>query len=605
LVGAATVAALYLFQILSGGLAAEIALGMALLLSGLLLWQCCLLGAGAALGARPTLLAIQALFILTLVPLTWSALSWPPPFGSGRPQSLDPSATIVEIILLLSLASVFLLGVIVGASDAAVSFVVRLLIGGGGAFALWAIWLMASGQTPQAPPGRVAANYFTPNTAGTVFAALLLLAVFQVMQRLRWALNGRSWWPVALWALPALILGAALMLTASRGAIAACAVGFLVMLAAQWRLSAGSLSARVAAGLMAIALIGVGVAFGRSAMSRLLTTHADADARGQLFALHWKIFLDDPVRGHGLGTFDLLNRLHLTADNFALLWPMRAAHNLYLQWIEEAGLIGAAPMAVTVGLILTATLIGAVRRRSAANLLWTFIAVDLVFLLHGMADFALQTPSVAALWTFLLGLQAAVALRPREDASNQLRRAPLQGAFALLVGALAALALGSLLNGGAVQIAGAELMPLTAGYDRHAKQLLSDADGPPDLNAARAATLRAIALSPHDTSAMARLAYIDVLAHGRLTPTGLAQFRRSYDLVPLDQSIAIWRIRFALENWQALDSTTRVKVRDEFDALLSTGRYRQALLEMLSSVRNQRGAFVATFWATQVRRSGR
>lgn len=605
LVGVAAVTALYLFQFLSGGLAAEVSLSMTVCLAGLLLWQSRLLGAGAALGARPALWVIEGLFALTLAATLWSALPLPPPFGSGHPQSLDPSATIVEVILLLGMGCAFLLGAVVGASDKSATFVVRVLVVFGAAFALWAIWLMYSGQTPQAPPGRVAGYYYTPNTAGTVFAALLLLAVGQVMQRLRRALAGRGWWLLVAWAAPTACLGAALMLTASRAAIAACAVGALVMLFAQWRRSAGSLTAKVAAGVVAVALITLGVAFGRSAMSRLLTMHADADARGQLFALHWTVFQSDPVRGHGLGVFDILNRTHLTPDNFALLWPMRAAHNVYLQWLEEAGLVGAIPMAITLTLILVAALSGALRRKSVASLQWALIGADLVFLLHGLGDFALQTPSVAALWAFLLGLQVALALKPRKDVGDQLRRAPVHGALAAGVAGLAALALTSLMNGGAVRVGGAELMPLAAGFDRAAIRLLNPSDRRPDLAAARAATQRAIALAPYDTSAVLRLAYIDYLAHAQLTPPGLAQLKRSYRIVPLDQSIALWRIRFSLENWASLDAETRTKVRREFEALLSTGRYSTALLNMLSSVRGPQGAFVATFWAEQVRNSGR
>jgi hypothetical protein len=44
---------------------------------------------------------------------------------------------------------------------------------------------------------------------------------------------------------------------------------------------------------------------------------------------------------------------------------------------------------------------------------------DVVILLHGLTDFALQIPAVAIYWSFLLGLQAAMGgRRPGERAGR-------------------------------------------------------------------------------------------------------------------------------------------------------------------------------------------
>ena len=42
-------------------------------------------------------------------------------------------------------------------------------------------------------------------------------------------------------------------------------------------------------------------------------------------------------------------------------------------------------------------------------LLFALIAANLAVLVHGVTDFALQTPSVALMWSYLLGLQFSMS----------------------------------------------------------------------------------------------------------------------------------------------------------------------------------------------------
>ncbi len=339
---------------------------------------------------------------------------------------------------------------------------------------------------------------------------------------------------------------------------------------------------------------------------------AKDDVRGEVLATHWRVFLEDPLRGHGLGTFDLLNRTRLTPDTFPRLWSIRAAHNLYLQWLEEGGLVAATPMAACLALIVAVTVRGAVWRRpdgrsalgrkAVCGLTWSLVGLDAVFVLHGLSDFALQTPSVAALFALTLGLQCGLAWRPTESAGG-LRRSPFYATAGGAVAAAAAVALVALLSPAVPRLGSVEIFPLAAGYDRRAAAAL--AATPPDLSAAKANTLRAITLFPYDTAAVARLAYLDRRVHGRLTAEGAAQFQRSYDLVPLDQAIALWRVRFALENWGELAPNSRAAARREFEALLSTRQHNVELTETLASVRGGRGALVAAFWSAEVQRAMR
>ena len=98
----------------------------------------------------------------------------------------------------------------------------------------------------------------------------------------------------------------------------------------------------------------------------------------------------------------------MTSETAAALWSIRATHNLYLQWLQEAGLVGAIPM-----FALVTAIIGIAGLRSGSGsgrgrtLQHGLICANGVVLIHGLTDYAVQVPSIAAFWAFLLGLQFA------------------------------------------------------------------------------------------------------------------------------------------------------------------------------------------------------
>jgi O-antigen ligase len=121
--------------------------------------------------------------------------------------------------------------------------------------------------------------------------------------------------------------------------------------------------------------------------------------------------------GYGLGAFDIVNKLNLSASTFPVEWSARAAHNVYMQWLLEAGLIGAVPMFACIGLVLYRTWRGLSRRRRATGVVRGLIAASAVFLIHGWSDFALQVPAMAALFAVLLGLQLGLANASSTDST--------------------------------------------------------------------------------------------------------------------------------------------------------------------------------------------
>ncbi len=169
----------------------------------------------------------------------------------------------------------------------------------------------------------------------------------------------------------------------------------------------------------------------------------------------------------------------------------------------------------------------------------------------------------------------------------------LLAVFAFVTLALAAAAFTGLR---APQAAPPALRPAAA-LNRIADKAL--AETPPDLAGARAATEAALRQAPYDPSAWLRLAYMDSL-DGELGAEGVEALARSYALLPYDQYVAFWRIRFALENWPALTPDLREAVRAETFAFGRTYRYLQ-LRNSLRSVENPAGRLAAVLWVERMR----
>jgi hypothetical protein len=148
--------------------------------------------------------------------------------------------------------------------------------------------------------------------------------------------------------------------------------------------------------------------------------------------------------------------------------------------------------------------------------------------------------------------------------------------------------------------AGGEAPPIriATGYDRKAEPLLRGPSLTRSADRAEAARLSRQALSqfPYDTSAWLRLAYIDALDHGGLTPAGAALLKRSYDLVAIDPDVGLWRVRFALENSQALPPDVRASARAEAFALWKNPANRGPLREMARSMINPAGRLSLALW---------
>jgi len=394
------------------GLTANSALTLCLAASVVMLGMLAHPGLRRDLGKVRGLEAPAALFAATIAVALLSLT----PYGPGGPApvwdyigvhpgstTVNKSQTIIETIKLLGLGAIFVIGAITGVSDNRAKTAVNGFVIAGGLFALWAFLLHVSGGTGHGGP-RLEAHFLAPNTAGGFFALLAIVALGPITATFR-AGRRSKWADASPYAAALAVTLVCLLMSGSRGGLVAAAAGFATYLLLQ--IFAGRIKFGRALLVSAIAgvliLIAIFVA-GDLLVSRAFEGGATADARARIGQIHWQAFLAAPWMGYGLGSFEAINRSLITATNFDDLWNIRAVHNVYLQWLEEAGVLGALPMFAAVTVVLTTAFRRTLNRSRMTSLLFALFAAHVVVLVHGISDFDLQTYSFAMTWAYLLGL---------------------------------------------------------------------------------------------------------------------------------------------------------------------------------------------------------
>ena len=258
--------------------------------------------------------------------------------------------------------------------------------------------------------GRLTGAFSSPNSAGTLFGALGVMALGRVISRI---LTRRE--PQILERIDPVMTGictvslAALMLTVSRGAIFStiiCAGGLGILLLR----SHLSLPRLAAVGAIVVAVLVVVFATPLSnVIGRLDGIDGDALERTTILKSHFSFALQQPWLGSGPGSFNTVNSHIIATQNYRELAMIRAMHNVYLQWFEETGVMGLAALALLNFAIVAPMISGARRRSQMSGRIWAILAGYLVFLLHGLTDYAFQEPALAMFMALLMGCGFAMA----------------------------------------------------------------------------------------------------------------------------------------------------------------------------------------------------
>ena len=195
---------------------------------------------------------------------------------------------------------------------------------------------------------------------------------------------------------------AALFLSASRGGIVSFFVQFtlLVYLLLRRRGLAKRLlavSAVLLAALMIVTWLGVGRILQR--FSSIQTLEVTEGKRAAMRRGAWHIFLDHPLAGTGLGTFQIAYPPYETLYDAKVV---NHAHNDYLQTLAETGALGGLCCAWFLGVLLLKSF--SLFRQSDFSfpgaLQLSGIVACAGFLVHALVDFNFHIPS--NLWLFFL-----------------------------------------------------------------------------------------------------------------------------------------------------------------------------------------------------------
>jgi hypothetical protein len=123
------------------------------------------------------------------------------------------------------------------------------------------------------------------------------------------------------------------------------------------------------------------------------------------------------------------------------------------------------------------------------------------------------------------------------------------------------------------------------------------ANAPPE--ARRRAAQRLVEADPANAESWTAVAYAERSAHGGLTAAGLTALDRSYALSLFDYRGAVWRVCFALENWDALTPALRQDVLIEAHLALKDRILAPRLRAALTMIANPSGRLAAVLILSQ------
>lgn len=478
--------------------------------------------------------------------------------ADGGSLTVDRSAVWLSLLRLCGLACLFLAAQIIGQSETRRRSVFWVLLLALGAYAALAIIQHVSTRAT----GRLTATLMSPNTAATLMGMGVVFSTMYVTQFLQ-----RAGGAVRLDKLPldaavslglAAVFAVALALTASRAGLFSTIVALAVLLTSQVIAQGKKVRVVAIVGGAAALLVAVGVAM-RSAeltAARLENLDGDVAVRQAIFAAHWDAFVAAPWFGYGLGSFPAINQLFMTSETLRVLFDVRATHNLYLQWLEEAGVVGSLSMLALLGLVLWSVARSAGKPGTASAIARAAIAAAVLVLLHGLSDFAVQTPAMQALFAVGLGALTPVAGQAKAARIPAFRVLAVFGGISLIASALVAIPMASARFGGDLSwMPTAPSEVLAASIE---KGLASKPQDVATLERLEALSRRELAMRPGVGAAWLRNAAI-AFARKDLASANAA-LSRSYAVAPLQTSLFMARTRIAYEHWGLLTPEVRKQV---------------------------------------------
>ncbi len=202
--------------------------------------------------------------------------------------------------------------------------------------------------------------------------------------------------------LAVVMLGTAMLLSHSRGALLSTGVAFGILMV---MLTLGRIIRLRMALVLGLLVLGIGLVMlsvsGDVTVQRL--AEQTDEERTSAYALILRAIGDTPLTGTGLGAFEPTFHLYRdTSLSRPVVWDY--AHNVPLELVLDLGIPAAVLYYLSLAVVAGVCIRGVVRRRR--DQIYPAVALSVAALLaaHGMVDFSAQIPAVAATLALLLGL---------------------------------------------------------------------------------------------------------------------------------------------------------------------------------------------------------
>ncbi|WP_294645456.1 O-antigen ligase family protein [uncultured Aureimonas sp.] len=366
----------------------------------------------------------------------------------GGAVSVDPAATRDAVFLLILPFVLYGAGLSLYQTDEGALKLLTWLGAFGLAFAVFGIAQVAFFPDSLLLTAKTAyldsltGVFVNRNTAGSLLGvASLILATLAVLALPRdrrgrfsiWSLISDPGLPsersrrVMAWLLAAFVVLLALFLTKSRGALVSTSIAFVAVLPFLWldgsRASGGPAGARpltlrrvlLAYGVVALVVLVVGGLFGGLTIQRMATRGID-DVRLCLYWSALDAFGQNWRFGTGFATFASVFPIYRPPDCGAPWDVFLRAHNIYLEGLVGLGIVFV-PVLFLGCLHIVANLLRGLRDRRRMRVVPLMALGAMVLVgLHGLVDFSLQIPGMAAYFATYLAAATTISLGRRADA---------------------------------------------------------------------------------------------------------------------------------------------------------------------------------------------
>ncbi|MBK8838313.1 MAG: hypothetical protein IPO30_06320 [Hyphomonadaceae bacterium] len=178
--------------------------------------------------------------------------------------------------------------------------------------------------------------------------------------------------------------------------------------------------AAIVAPLIALGLAGWGVWLGWTSDETIAPGLGGSDVvpNMQRIQAYMGAWMESPAFGHGLGSIGVEGERMMTLFNAKAMRAPGGAHNVFVTWLVEVGIVGLALLVLALAAVYTRLISALKSHRTPRTFLRLAVIAGVFMLLHGVTDSSLDLPSAVWLYALLLGAACGVAtgrrIEPRE-----------------------------------------------------------------------------------------------------------------------------------------------------------------------------------------------